>query len=123
VALAVLQEIDQKNLCERSRDAGIEIQKTIRGWHSPLVSDVRGHGLLIGMEIHTERLEQAPTWQPGVVHSIFIVKKLMEAGLLTVAAGPRVVRLLPPLNVTEEEVQTALSVCHRVLLSLMPPAP
>ena len=123
VALAVLQEIDQKNLCERSRDVGNEIQRTVRSWHSPLISDVRGHGLLIGVEIHAERLEQAPTWQPGAVHSIFIVKKLMEAGLLTVAAGPRVVRLLPPLNVTAEEVQTALSICHRVLLSLMPPAP
>ncbi len=123
VALAVLQEIDQKNLCDRSRDAGEQIQKTIRSWNSPLLSEVRGHGLLLGMEFHSERVEQAPGWQPGTVHSIFIVKKLMEAGLLTVAAGPRVVRLLPPLNVTDEEIHTALSICHRVLQSLAPPAP
>ena len=123
VALAVLQEIDLKKLCERSRDLGDEIQTTIRSWHSPLVSEVRGHGLLIGIEFDTDHVEQAPGWQPGAAHSIFIVKKLMEAGLLTVAAGPNVVRLLPPLNVTEEEVQTALSICHRVLQALMPPAP
>jgi acetylornithine/succinyldiaminopimelate/putrescine aminotransferase len=44
-----------------------------------------------------------------------LVKALMAEGLLTVAAGPLVVRWLPPLNVTPEEVQGALSIFHRVL--------
>ena len=39
----------------------------------------------------------------------------MAEGLLTVAAGPHVVRWLPPLNVTRDEVQTALGIFHRVL--------
>ena len=47
--------------------------------------------------------------------SIHIAKAMLAAGLLVIAAGPSVVRLLPPLNVTDEEVETALSIFRRVL--------
>ncbi len=118
VALAVLQEIQRAKLCERSRDLGLEIQSTVRGWNSPLIADVRGHGLLLGFEFDVAKVEQLKTYEPGSVPSIFLVKKFMAAGLLTIAAGPKVVRWLPPLNVTNEEVQAALMIFKRVLHEL-----
>ena len=118
VALAVLQEIERSKLCERSCAVGQHLQETVRSWKSPLITEVRGHGLLLGFEFDAARLEQAPGWQPGQLPSLFLVKKFMEAGLLTMGAGPKVVRWLPPLNVTDEEVRTALAIFQRVLQSL-----
>ena len=40
---------------------------------------------------------------------------LRQEGLLSVPAGPETVRLLPPLNVSEEEIQQALAIIRRVL--------
>ena len=44
-----------------------------------------------------------------------VVEALRQEGLLSVPAGPETVRLLPPLNVSEEEVQQALAIIRRVL--------
>ena len=43
------------------------------------------------------------------------VEALRQEGLLSVPAGPETVRLLPPLNVSEEEIQQALAIIRRVL--------
>lgn len=119
VSLAVLGEIKRANLCERSRTLGLSIQDSMNGWNHPLISVVRGHGLLLGVEINTALLEKSATWTPGAVHSILLVKKFMHAGLLTVAAGPKVVRWLPPLNVTDDEVGSALQIFQSVLNTLV----
>jgi acetylornithine/succinyldiaminopimelate/putrescine aminotransferase len=47
--------------------------------------------------------------------SLAVVKALMNDGLLTVAAGPLVVRWLPPLNVSTDEINTALAIMRRTL--------
>ena len=46
---------------------------------------------------------------------IWLVQKLMDAGLLTVAAGPKVIRWLPPMNTTEAEVREGLRIMREVL--------
>ena len=43
------------------------------------------------------------------------VPKLDEAGLLTVSAGPKVIRLLPPLTVTKEEIDEAVAILKNTL--------
>src|SRR5699024_3154656 len=58
------------------------------------VSEIRGKGLMIGIECK------------GDVSSI--VSTLMEKGLLVLNAGPNVIRLLPPLVVTEKEIDLAV---------------
>ncbi|WP_416729397.1 acetylornithine transaminase [Fictibacillus sp. JL2B1089] len=60
----------------------------------PSVYEVRGEGLLIGIEC-----EEASV----------LIANLEEKGLLTVPAGKHVIRLLPPLNVTDEELTSALN--------------
>jgi acetylornithine/succinyldiaminopimelate/putrescine aminotransferase len=44
-----------------------------------------------------------------------VVEALRQEGLLSVAAGPNTVRLLPPLNVKEEEVEQALTIIKKTL--------
>jgi len=63
---------------------------------------VRGLGGLIGIAFEQEVAAD-------------IVKKLADAGLITIAAGTKVVRILPALNVTNSEVQDGLGILHRVL--------
>jgi acetylornithine/N-succinyldiaminopimelate aminotransferase len=48
-----------------------------------------------------------------------VVNKLIENGLLTIPAGPRVIRLLPPLIVEKEHVQQALEIIQLTLRSLL----
>lgn len=116
VSLAVLQEIKDSRLCENSAATGAGIMATVASWQHPLIHTIRGLGLLIGFELDQDAMLNRTAYQEtDGFASIYLVKALMAEGLLTVAAGPRVVRWLPPLNVTQEEVQTALGIFHRVL--------
>lgn len=63
---------------------------------------VQGKGLILGLNLGG--LDVAP-----------IVTKLDEAGLLTVAAGPKVIRLLPPLNVSKAEIDEAVEILTDVI--------
>jgi acetylornithine/N-succinyldiaminopimelate aminotransferase len=67
----------------------------------PHVVTARGRGLLVGYELDTEA---AP-----------VVAACLEAGLVTTIAGQNVLRLTPPLNVTEAEVDQALAILAEVL--------
>jgi len=116
VALAVLREIKERGLCENSAQTGRRLMDTINAWQHPLLHGARGLGLFIGLDINTAALEARGTWKPDKGSaSIHLVNELMAAGLLAIAAGPAVIRFLPPLNVSEAEVQTALSILRRVL--------
>ena len=51
----------------------------------------------------------------GKAPSIFLARKLLDAGLMTVPAGPGVVRWLPPLNITSQDAAEALRILRLVL--------
>ncbi|MER1999231.1 MAG: acetylornithine transaminase, partial [Lysinibacillus sp.] len=63
---------------------------------------VQGKGLILGLNLGD--VEVAP-----------LITKLDEAGLLTVAAGPHVIRLLPPLNVSKSEIDEAITILQQVI--------
>ena len=75
-------------------------------------SQVRGWGLILGIEL---------TESCGFV-AADVVARLMEGGMLTVPAGQRVVRFVPPLVVSEAEIDEALTKCADVLNALKQPA-
>ena len=70
--------------------------------HLPPSFSVQGKGLMLGLYCGGE--DVAP-----------FVSKLDEAGLLTVAAGPKVIRLLPPLTVSKEEIDEAVAILKNTL--------
>ncbi|MDB6131872.1 MAG: acetylornithine and succinylornithine aminotransferase [Verrucomicrobiales bacterium] len=123
VASAVLTEIHEKGLCGHAAAIGAEITDTVQGWDHPLVREVRGAGLLLGFVLNPDALPvPAAAGEAATLPSIRVVKALMAEGLLSVAAGPEVIRWLPPLNVTREETATALGILRRVLDRLAAPA-
>lgn len=119
VSLAVLKEIETANLCENATRLGGHLMQTILGWKLPAVAAVRGRGLMIGIEIEPAAVtDSAALADCQGRASLLAVKRLMAAGLLTVPSGERVVRLLPPLNITTAEADEALDLLHSVLSSL-----
>src|SRR5581483_6244601 len=100
-ALTTLDIIENEQLPERASRLGEYALERLRAIHSPLIREVRGKGLLIGIEL-TRRA------QP-------YLEKLMERGVLTLPAGPNVIRLLPPLVITEAQLAHVLDVVEEVL--------
>ena len=110
-SLAVLQEIREKELPMNAILQEVRIRETIRSWKLPVVTEVRGQGLLLGIALDPARI---PTPE-GKTPALVVVAKLMERGLIVPPAGPNTFRLLPPLNVTDAEVDEALVTIHSVL--------
>ncbi len=113
-SLAVLQEIREQDLAAHALLMEERIRATITAWNLPVVAEVRGHGLLLGLRLDAARI---PTPE-GKTPALVVVTQLMARGLLLVPAGPNTIRLLPPLNVTPAEIDEALAILHAVLEGL-----
>lgn len=119
VALAVLQEIEKEKLWENAARMGVYIQDQVNDWNNPLIHEIRGQGLMLGFVLNVSKLEENKAFvDSGEMASLFVVKRLMEASLLTVPAGADVVRWLPALNVSREGVDFALARMRHGLDSL-----
>lgn len=111
VALAVCQTLERENILENVQKRGEQIRTKlteIAQKYPNLIADVRGWGLINGLELKEEIELTSPQ----------VVKVAMEAGLLLVPAGPKVLRFVPPLIVTEEEVDRALQAVENALKQL-----
>ena len=119
VGLAVLEEIARDELWRNAERLGRDIREAVRGWRHPLVAELRGLGLMIGFVLDESRIEENADFRAsGRTPAAHVVTKLMEAGLIAVPAGQRVVRWLPALNVSDDEVGEALAIQRRVLDAL-----
>jgi predicted acetylornithine/succinylornithine family transaminase len=113
-SLAVLQEIREQELATHAILMEVRIRETIRSWNLPVITEVRGHGLLLGIHLDPARI---PTPE-GKTAALVVVTQLMERGLLVPPAGPHTIRLLPPLNVTVAEIDEALGILKLTLEGL-----
>jgi len=113
-SLAVLKEIREAKLAANARRQEARIRETITAWNHPAIREIRGLGLLIGLGLNPEAIPCSD----GRTPALELVMRLMENGLLTVPAGPETLRLLPPLNVTDAEIDEALAILHDTLTAL-----
>ncbi|GAA5482777.1 aspartate aminotransferase family protein [Haloferula sargassicola] len=114
-SLAVLREIADRKLIDNVRARAAQISEVVVSWQHPLVTEVRGLGLLIGIGLDVEKM----TVPEGKLPAIHLSAKLLENGLLAPPAGPATLRLLPPLNVSESEVSEALEIVRTTLDTLI----
>ena len=112
VSLAVLETIENDHLVERAARLGSFATEQIR--KIPGVKEVRGQGLMIGIDLDPELASRA---SPGKTVAQTVVNALMRNGLLTAPAGATVVRWLPPLIVKESDVVEAVNILDRTLQS------
>ena len=101
-ALTTLDILEREALAERAAALGQYALQRLRTIHSPLISEIRGKGLLLGIELKRRV-------QP-------YLEALSERGVLALQAGSNVIRLLPPLVITEEQLERVLDVVEEVLL-------
>jgi acetylornithine/N-succinyldiaminopimelate aminotransferase len=101
-ALAVLDTIESEGLLDRAKRAGERLRQGVEALGHPLVSQVRGAGLLLGIVL-TE--PAAPQVQQAA----------QDAGFLVNAAVPDTVRLAPALTVSDDEVDALLRALPAVL--------
>ena len=112
-ALETLREIREKDLAANALRQEKRIREEIASWELPAVTEIRGLGLLLGIGLDPSLI---PT-EGAATAGLTVAKSLMAEGILMVPAGPNTIRLLPPLNVTDDEVDEALSIIKRVLSS------
>jgi acetylornithine aminotransferase len=111
VALAVCHTLEQENILENVQARGEQLRSglsAIAQKFPTLISEVRGWGLINGMELRADTN----------LTSADIVTVAMQEGVLLVPAGPKVVRFVPPLIVNAEEIDRALQAIDRALTQL-----
>ena len=106
VGNAVLDKINQKLLNNVNKMSKYFITELniLKTKYPRLIKEVRGLGLLIGLQLFDKQ-------------SLFI-NKLMKNKLLTIRASENVVRILPPLNVKKNEIDLALKIINKVCKEL-----
>ncbi len=100
-ALASLEVIKKERLIENAEAQGNYLREKIGSIESKKIRDVRGIGLMIGIELK----EKAGPY----------VQLLMDKGVIALLAGATVIRLLPPLVISREEIDRVFSAIEEIL--------
>lgn len=100
-ANAVLDIFEAERLTERSAELGGWLLERLSQLDTPHIREVRGLGLMVGIELRHRAMP--------------LVMALMEEGIVALNAGPKVLRLLPPLTITQSELEEVVDVLTAVL--------
>jgi acetylornithine/LysW-gamma-L-lysine aminotransferase len=100
-ALATIRYIEAEHLPQRAAELGARLMAGLRAIPSPLVREVRGLGLMVGMELKSK----SGPYLAG----------LAERGVLALSAGATVMRFLPPLVISAEDVDVVVEQVAAVL--------
>lgn len=107
-AVAALSAMEEENLPQQSAEKGKYLVEKIRALNLPVVREVRGLGLMVGIEL---KQKVAP-----------YVKALQEKRIIVLNAGLTVIRLLPPLVITYEQLDRVVAGLAEVLEMEIPSA-
>jgi len=115
-ALATLDVIEKEHLLDNSAKVGKHILSRMAEWPSrlKLVGDIRGRGLMIGVDIVKDKV----TKEYAAADRDRIVEMAFEKGILFLGCGPSSIRLCPPLIVTKEEADVAVDVLEECITSV-----
>lgn len=100
--LAALDVMEEEGLAEQAREKGEYFMDKLRAIASPKIKEVRGLGLMIGVEL----FEESAPYIEALEH---------DKGVLTLAATPTVVRFLPPIPISFEQIDRVIQAFEEVL--------
>jgi 4-aminobutyrate aminotransferase/(S)-3-amino-2-methylpropionate transaminase len=113
--LAVLDVIEEENLVERAQIIGGRMMDAFRSWQDKydIIGDVRGLGAMVAMELVTDRA----TKEPAKEATAKVVSECWNNGLLGLSAGifGNVLRFLPPLVITDEQLEKGLDILEQAI--------
>ena len=103
-ACEVLNQLDDAALADVTKK-GEYIKETIKGWDLPVIGEIRGKGLMIGISMEGAAPKE-------------IAQACVGDGLLILTAGADALRMLPPLTITYEELDKGLAILKKTLEAL-----
>lgn len=98
-ALKVMEIIERDSLLENVAVQGKRLKEALEALNSPRIKELRGLGLMIGIDLAIG---------PEDPKARDLVVQLIDQGMLVIPAGETVLRLLPPLNLTSEDIDVAV---------------
>ena len=112
-ALATLDVIEREKLVQNSAEVGQYILDRMADWprKHKLVGDVRGRGLMIGVDI----VKDKATKEYAAAERDRVIELAFERGLLFLGCGPSAIRLSPGLVVTKDEADVAVDVLDEAI--------
>jgi 4-aminobutyrate aminotransferase len=112
-AMAVIDVIKEERLLENATKQGTYIMKRLEELErqSEIVGNVRGKGLMIGMEIVANRENKRPA--PDKASEIMI--RSWKRGVAVITCGVSTIRIAPPLNITRELVDSVMEIIEDVV--------
>jgi 4-aminobutyrate aminotransferase len=112
-AVATIQTIRAENLVENAQTRGLQLSESLRRLQVqyPIIGDIRGLGLMIGVEFRDA------DGNPDKSTAKAVQKACFEERLLLLTCGPwdNTIRWIPPLIVTEEQIEVGLQIFERAL--------
>jgi len=115
IGLAVLDVVERENLQKRAFEVGELLKARLRNLQSrhPLLGDVRGLGLFIGIEL----IRNTETLEPAAKEAAYVVERMKERGILLSTDGPfhNVIKIKPPLAFSETDAEILVSTLDAVL--------
>lgn len=107
-ALATLQVIEKEGILQQAADSGAYIMKTLEQLQTlhPSIGDLRGRGLMIGMEFVKDRSSK----ERAVELRNAIIQKAFQKGLLMIPCGANAIRITPPLNISRQLIDEGMKI-------------
>jgi 4-aminobutyrate aminotransferase len=111
-ALATLDILSREGMANAARVGGMMLER-LNGWKKthPLVGDVRGRGLMIGVEL----VKDKATREPASAVRNRVETLAFERGLMVLGCGETTLRICPPLIVSEQEATVALDILEEAI--------
>ena len=100
-ANAAIRYLEEFQLCERAKELGSNFIQKLKSFQLAKVREVRGLGLMVGVEL---KEKSGP-----------YIQKLLQKGVLALAAGPTLIRYLPPLVIEQEDLDKVADITAEVL--------
>jgi ornithine--oxo-acid transaminase len=104
IGMAALDVLIDENLAERSRERGEQLMESLRALNAPQIREVRGKGLLVGVEL--------------TIPARAIAEAMLEERIITKDTHGTVLRIAPPLVISSEEIATIAPALQRVFARL-----
>ena len=119
--LAVLAVIDEEGLVERARERGDYLLARLlelQGAHEQ-IGEVRGRGLLVGLELVTDRATKTPASTLGSAVTAECLERGLSMNIVRSGSITNCFRLAPPLTITEAEIDTAVEILDESLRTVL----
>lgn len=118
-AIATIEVIKRENLIQRAAELGEYTMKRLReiGEKFPVIGDVRGKGLMIGVDI----VKDTRTKEPDRSTALKICWRAWEKGLIMITFGKHgnVLRIAPPLNISKEDLDKGLDIVEESIKDVL----